>query len=170
MSLFIMCTWVQKFKFLGMPGILQTSSGILLKNFDYIFWKTGFIDIVHDKNYWPVWRRATFFIGNFSNFRPQREVFNSFQGLYLYSYLSPLDFFFSKYKWFYINFFVSTTSHECYSGSLRRFGTYDNDNVQSTKVRFKGSLHRFEYRNFCVNVYTCISVVRPLIHENLGLN
>jgi len=24
----------------------------------------------------------------------------------------------------------------------------------------KGSLHRFGYRNFCVNVYSCISVVR----------
>jgi len=35
---------------------------------------------------------------------------------------------------------------------------------------FKGSLHRFGYRNFCVNVYTCISVVRPLIDVNLGLN
>jgi len=35
---------------------------------------------------------------------------------------------------------------------------------------FKGSLHRYEYRNFCVNVYTCISVVRPLIDVNLGLN
>jgi len=31
----------------------------------------------------------------------------------------------------------------------------------------KGSLHRFEYRNFCVNVYTCISFVTPLIHVNL---
>jgi len=38
-------------------------------------------------------------------------------------------------------------------------------------IRFKGSLHRFEYRNFCVNVYTCcISVVRPLIDVNLVFN
>jgi len=35
---------------------------------------------------------------------------------------------------------------------------------------FKGSLHRFVYRNFCVKVHTCISVVRPLIDVNLGLN
>jgi len=35
---------------------------------------------------------------------------------------------------------------------------------------FKGRLHRFDYRSFCVNVYTCISVVRPLIDVNLGLN
>jgi len=34
----------------------------------------------------------------------------------------------------------------------------------------KGSLHRFRYMNFCVNVYTCISVVRPLIDVNLNLN
>jgi len=34
----------------------------------------------------------------------------------------------------------------------------------------KGSLHRFGYRNFCVNVYTCISVVKPSIDVNLGLN
>jgi len=32
-------------------------------------------------------------------------------------------------------------------------------NMYSNTV--KGSLHRFEYRNFCVNVYTCISIVRP---------
>jgi len=37
-------------------------------------------------------------------------------------------------------------------------------------IDIKGSLHRCEYWNFCVNVYTCISVVRPLIHKNLGLN
>jgi len=36
--------------------------------------------------------------------------------------------------------------------------------------KFKGRLHRFEYRNFCVNVYTCISVFRLLIDVNLGLN
>jgi len=37
-------------------------------------------------------------------------------------------------------------------------------------LTLKGSLHRFEYGDFCVNVYTCISVVRPFIDVNLDLS
>jgi len=50
------------------------------------------------------------------------------------------------------------------------FCNYHNTDIYDFLSRIKGSLHRFGYRNFCVNVYTCISVVRLLIDVNLGLN